>query len=71
MARVARESMLLPREGNFFNLHPPPGQEVPSVDELGHQGSALARQDFWTFFGPRPKVFEKHWLTSLQTVAYR
>ena len=25
------------------------------------EGSALARQSFLTFFGPRPKVFEKHW----------
>ena len=55
MARpaVARESLLLAREGNLFPIcipPPPPGQELPSVDEPGHQGSSMANQQIFTFF---------------------
>ena len=55
---MARESEFLARGGNCFHSHPPPlGQELPFVDELGHQGSSLARQDFLTFFLARGQKY--------------
>ena len=59
--------------GKFFPFAPPPppgqGQEVSPVDETWTLGMSIGPPRFFDlFFGPRPKVFEKHWSTTIHVL---
>ena len=61
-----RESVLGPR-GKFCPFAPPSPPRVKSSHLWTNSDTlaSLARQDFLTFFGPRPKIFEKHCVIDL------
>ena len=77
--KMARERLVANVKGGqfgpraiFFDLHPPPpGQELvwrqfgEFSDSRQPTNGPPSFGNFWptVFFGPRPKVFEKHWHT--------
>ena len=61
MARDGPREYVFGPRGKFFLFAPPPGQEVSPVDETWTLGMSIGPPRlFDLFFGPRPKVFEKH-----------